>query len=68
MKARKIRQKQIFLDPYPSADREINMIKAGMREVVEVVEKEGVMYQSLDTLKRWQAQLEEWGIKDGLEE
>lgn len=30
MGAKDIRKQQILLDPYPSADREINMIKAGM--------------------------------------
>lgn len=35
MEAKEIRKQQILLDPYPSADREINMIKAGIREAMK---------------------------------
>jgi len=36
--------------------------KAGIKEVVEFVEAEGVMCQYLDMLNRWQAKLKEWNI------
>lgn len=37
---------------------------AGIKEVVEFVEGAGVMHQHRDTLKRWKAKLEEWGIEN----
>ena len=43
-------------------DNEEEIRHAGINEVVDFVEQEGVMYRHGDTLNRWRAQLEEWGI------
>ena len=39
------------------------IFRDGMKQVVDFVEDEGVMYQYTDTLNRWQAKLKEWGIE-----
>ena len=39
-------------------------IKVGIKEVVEFVEQEGVMYRCSDTLARWRAKIEEWGVDE----
>lgn len=61
--ANEVSKAQMIADQKKINEQAELSFKAGIREVVDWVEEEGVMYQYPDTLARWQTKLEEWELQ-----